>query len=536
MASNRVACVHITHENVRLMEGRVGNGVIMITNTAIVEKASRFFSGERLAYMQELVAAIVSAMNVNSFSAKDIHIVYDNHVQVDFFLDERLHGGSDRKKLLMNIGGKKDAEADDLAKRGSTGVVVHKTKWGKYITEVDQGELTTTTHIERDLVDFMVSEFHEHGYKVKSIEAPETALLYYRNVVKYTYDALNKLVVYANNNEIGTFYQFTKDAPVGNKQFHFDSVRSTNFTDCVVGCVQEEIRKSGLHSPHVMLVGDAFADQQVYLDTCEALKESGIVCLDTYALWHDRGAPVNSIHVVANEDYAEIERDGRYGICMALMFRTLEKKPENMIEGIHFSVLGKRQRRALADFALTLAILVAIYGVGSAAISYAEMSIVNKEYRAASASVDLQLTAIESDRDRVREQYSTLATIDTRLNKVFRFVYNQSALDLNVASVDTIDMLPYSSASPVAAEETAENAEEAPQTYVSQPSAEAQEKAAGPQIIIIRGYSSTTDAPVRLYQALVSENLGKAELVGVEQVSTSTSDELYAFELWLYPN
>ena len=87
--NNKIACIHITRNDVRIVEGRVSSGVILISHSAIVQKAGRFFSGDRLANMSDLVSAIVTSMTMNSITAKELYIVYDNNLQVDFFLDEK---------------------------------------------------------------------------------------------------------------------------------------------------------------------------------------------------------------------------------------------------------------------------------------------------------------------------------------------------------------------------------------------------------------------------------------------------------------
>lgn len=107
MGSSKIACVNITRENIRLVEGRAQNGVMLLTRTAIIQKANRFFSNERLAFMSDMVAAIVNTMNVNSFTSKDVHIVYDNGLDVQFFLDEKLVGQKQEKKGIQLSFGKK---------------------------------------------------------------------------------------------------------------------------------------------------------------------------------------------------------------------------------------------------------------------------------------------------------------------------------------------------------------------------------------------------------------------------------------------
>ena len=76
--NNKIACIHITRNDVRIVEGRVSSGVILISHSAIVQKADRFFSGDRLANMSDLVSAIVNTMTMNSITAKELYIVYDN--------------------------------------------------------------------------------------------------------------------------------------------------------------------------------------------------------------------------------------------------------------------------------------------------------------------------------------------------------------------------------------------------------------------------------------------------------------------------
>ena len=211
----KVACIHICPNKIRILEGRISDGFVLVTKTALIEKASRFYIGDRLAYMSAMVDAIVNAMAVHSFTAKQVHIIYDNGLDVEFIIDERLEKKraekAARRNSLNNISlsfGKKDGKEKDNSKQN--GVIVKKKAWGEYITEAEQGEVTTICKVERDLVDFLTEEFQDHGYKVLSIEPPETTMFYLRKFVPYTYDTINKLVVYADNEQDGFFYTFTK--------------------------------------------------------------------------------------------------------------------------------------------------------------------------------------------------------------------------------------------------------------------------------------------------------------------------------------
>lgn len=568
MGGNKIACAHITRENIRLMEGRVQSGVMLISRTATVPKASRFFHGERLAYMSDMVSTIINSMQVNSFTAKDIHIVYDNGVEVSFFLDEKLMGQKSEKKGKAFEFGKKKSTDGSAGKTDKSGKITHKKAWGKFITESEQGELYTTTVIERDLVNFMISEFQEHGIRVASIEAPETALLYLRKFVPFTYDELNKLVVYANDKISGFLYQFTKDAPAGNKPFHFDDIQVESFVDQTVGVIKEEIRKSALHNPHIMLVGDAFANPDEYKAIAQALKEEGLFNIDIYGLWYDRGAPLNSIRVVTPDDL-ELEIGGQYGICVCLLIRALEAKPENMIEGFHPMFIRKQEKQMLAELLSFGMALFLIYNILSCGFGVYENYVAQGEFTRASNTTEVQLTMAQQKRDAVRAKVDALGTIDSRYNDIFKFVYAQVDDNLNIASVDTLDMIPatgstssnYVQHAPTDASVIStpngspSNSQAAETPSTTTPAAAGTESTGstavpGPvdvtgssnqsiykmQTIVIRGYSRTTEGPIKLHNALVEAGLGEVKVVGIEQVPLPSNETLFAFELTVGTN
>lgn len=542
--NNKIACIHITRNDVRIVEGRVSSGVILISHSAIVQKAGRFFSGDRLANMSDLVSAIVTSMTMNSITAKELYIVYDNNLQVDFFLDEKLIAKKENKSF--SFGKKKDSNDGDAASAKNVGVIEHKKEWGKFITETEKGQLYTTTKIERDLVDFLISEFQEHGYKVCSLEAPETALLYLRKMIPFTYDALNKLVLYANDETTGYFYQFTKDAPSGGqKQVHFDASESNEFVGKVCGVIKDEIRKSALHNPHIMLVGDAFANPDTYIECCRALQEEGLTCIDLYARWKNTNLPINCIRVIVPDEDIEIERDGRFGICMALFARVFEGKPENLIEGFHLMGLNKKTKIGLVEVGLTVASLFLVFSVITTGISVYENIVAKSEYERASNATESRLALAQQQRDAAKARVDSLSTIDRRYNEIFKFVYAQVDEDLNIASIDTMDMIPSTetTGSAYGGETTDSSQAVSDPSQVTQPTDGEQasdvvdvtgETAATSytmQTIVIRGYSRTTDGPVELYKALVNADIGEVKVVGVEQVPLPSKETLFAFEL-----
>lgn len=542
--NNKIACIHITRNDVRIVEGRVSSGVILISHSAIVQKADRFFSGDRLTNMSDLVSAIVNTMTMNSITAKELYIVYDNNLQVDFFLDEKLIAKKENKSF--SFGKKKDANAGDAASAKNVGVIEHKKEWGKFITETEKGQLYTTTKIERDLVDFLISEFQEHGYKVCSLEAPETALLYLRKMIPFTYDALNKLVLYANDETTGYFYQFTKDAPSGGqKQVHFDASESNEFVGKVCGVIKDEIQKSALHNPHIMLVGDAFANPDTYIECCRALQEEGLTCVDLYARWKNMNLPINCIRVIVPDEDIEIERDGRFGICMALFARVFEGKPENLIEGFHLMGLNKKTKIGLVEVGLTVVSLFLVFSVITTGISVYENIVAKSEYERASNATESRLALAQQQRDAAKARVDSLSTIDRRYNEIFKFVYAQVDEDLNIASIDTMDMIPLTetTGSAYGGETTDSSQAVSDPSQVTQPTdgeqapdvvdvtGETSVTSYTMQTIVIRGYSRTTDGPVELYKALVNADIGEVKVVGVEQVPLPSKETLFAFEL-----
>lgn len=542
--NNKIACIHITRNDVRIVEGRVSSGVILISHSAIVQKAGRFFSGDRLANMSDLVSAIVTSMTMNSITAKELYIVYDNNLQVDFFLDEKLIAKKENKSF--SFGKKKDSNDGDAASAKNVGVIEHKKEWGKFITETEKGQLYTTTKIERDLVDFLISEFQEHGYKVCSLEAPETALLYLRKMIPFTYDALNKLVLYANDETTGYFYQFTKDAPSGGqKQVHFDASESNEFVGKVCGVIKDEIRKSALHNPHIMLVGDAFANPDTYIECCRALQEEGLTCIDLYARWKNMNLPINCIRVIVPDEDIEIERDGRFGICMALFARVFEGKPENLIEGFHLMGLNKKTKIGLVEVGLTVASLFLVFSVITTGISVYENIVAKSEYERASNATESRLALAQQQRDAAKARVDSLSTIDRRYNEIFKFVYAQVDEDLNIASIDTMDMIPstettgsaYGSETTDSSQAVSDPSQVTQQTDGEQApdvvdvTGETLATSYTMQTIVIRGYSRTTDGPVELYKALVNADIGEVKVVGVEQVPLPSKETLFAFEL-----
>ena len=529
MASNRIVAAHITRDNIRLLEGRTSDGVILVTKTTDVQNAGRFYQGDRLVYMSEMVSAMVDAMMISGFSAREMHIVYDNNQAVEFFLDESTLVRHESKMTGVLDRFKKNGNGEEETRQSKRSQIVHEKRWGRFVTEYDQGEMRTTTVFERDFVEFIVSEFHEHGFKVASIEAPETAILYTRNMAKFSYNAMNKLVICANNEDTGDLYQFTKDAPAAQRMVHFDTQQGADFAERAVAMLMEEMETKKLYNPYIMLIGDAFKNE-TYIKACELLSEQGVFVLDTYGTWDDKNAPLNSIRVGASDE-VEHQLEGYYGVCLCLLMRELEPKPENMVEGGHVGIIDKNFKNKLSDLALTVAILAIVAVTTLTGINAFEYFMARQEFNQMTNATESALMAAEAKRDGLRSKVDALATIDERYASVLKFVYAQVDKDLNIASVDTEDMMPTVKATGSMYADAEVNAEgEGTENPVPTPDPAEQ------KTIHIRGYSRTTDGPVKLYTALVGVGLGEVRIVGVEQVELPNGDPLFAFELTVGQN
>lgn len=529
MANNKVVCVHIARNEIRITEGRFNDGVILITRTATVQKANRFFNGGRLVFLADMVSAIINTMKVNSFTSKTVHLVYDNHVNVQLDVKDNFEI-SHRMDFSARDVGFSFTKKEKTPRSADTGIIVHKKAWGKFITETEQGEMTSTVTIERDLVDFLVSEFQSAGYKVASIEVPETAIMYLRRFVPYSYDAPHKIIVHAKSTEKdGKFYHFTKDAPADATSFFVDdTVSPAEYPAQLVAAIQEEIQNKNLINPHIILSGDAFANEELYIACCKALKEAMLSCIDIYALWRDKSAPINAIRVTMPGTDQEIDINGKYSLCIALLLRELESKPENLIEGFHPMFIRRGTKRTVIDLLFVTAACIMMWCLVDMGISVYEVYTAGREYDRASAATEATLRIAENARNDVKSQVDALNTIDKRYNEIFHFVYAQVSEDINIASVDTANLIPTDKVPQSAiggnqGKPGSTNITVAGQEYIM-------------QTIVIRGYSRTTNGPVELYNALVGAGLGEVKIVGVEQVELESGETLFAFELTVGTN
>ena len=563
MGTSKIVCVHITQESIRLLEGKVQGREIQILQAATLSGAEMFFDNGRLSALAEMVDAVVHTMTLHSFSSKELHIVYDNNLEVDFFLNEK---PKQKKTSKYNItfGKKNDKDKDTSEKsldgqKNRSAVIQHKKQWGQFVTEFEHGEMNTTTIMERDLVKFMVSAFGEYGYKVVSIEPPETALMYLRNMVPFTYDSLHKLVIYANDAASGTMYQFTKDMPAGTKKFHFDDIPAPRLADKTIGVIKEEIRKSSLHGPSVFLVGDAFNNIDTYVDICEGLKKEGITPIDMYGAWNDNALPFDTVEVSVPED-VDFNVCGQYGLCVCMLARTMEKKPENMIEGLQMPTVGWKTKHMAVDVSAIIAALFMLCNVTLTGVGVAKDLMVRNEIKHSTNATEVQLTQAQNERDLSKAEAAILQTLDERYKDIFSFAYQHVSNDLNIASIDTIDMIPVSNSSGSNYSGTADDdstdgttdgttdttaktdggatdatADNSTTTDGSVDATDTSSTAFESKTLVIRGYARNSYAPVKLYNELSKVGMGEVKISGVQQVKIPSNETLFAFELTVAP-
>ena len=547
MSQNKTVCIHITKERIYLLEGKINDGILLVSKTAMVKKAARFFFNERLAYMSDMVQAIINTMTVNSFTAKQVYIVYDNNLDVEFYLNENIApaqrensgtslGSFDLKALFGGKNENANEATKPLTRSKSSGLIRHRKQWGIYITDNEQGEMYTTVSVERDLVEYLIMEFQSQGYKVLSIEPPDTVLLYLRKFVPFTYDALNKIVLYADDEEHGTIYMFTKDCPSGVKQVTLDTALEQEFEDAVIDLILEETSKNKLRNPVVMLAGRAFRNEDRYLLLCDKMRDEKINIIDIYGLWHDKSQPYNMIRTAVPTEGVDIELNAQFGVCVGMLMRTMEQKPENLIEGSHPMFIDKQVMTGLCSVVKTAAIVFALYTLSFAGISGYEVKTANDEILRVSNTTTYQLSIAERERDTAQEKLAALGTIDERFDDIFKFVYSEVSTNLNIASVDTINMIPLpEQSSSIYAEGNAQTTETTGTTKTTDEEKDVTDTASALnrelQTIIIRGYSRTSDGPVELYRDLTSAGMGEVKIVGIEQVPLPSSETIFAFEM-----
>ena len=511
----KLASVHISRAGIHILEGNLNAGTLKVFKLYSIEDVSGFFNEDKLINLTELVYTVINTMRSNKSTIHDLSIVYDLGAEVDFYLDEKPIISSSRGGSLKSLFKKSDDDENEATKKVSntiTGIIKARKSWGRYMTETEQGNMYTTVSIERDLVENLIYEFGEFGYNVKSIETPETAILYLRKYIPYTYDHLNKVVIYADNRDNGTLYGFTKDAPSLNKSINFYA--ADQFEESVELTLNDEVSKNRLKNPQVFLVGSAFDDVNDYAKVCNHLVSNGYCVIDFLGLLTNDFAKADEVKVIS-----EVPISGKYGICMACAMRGLDSKPENFKALARVPLINRRNKKLLSAISIGIGIVTAACCLSITLLSSYECLADQAELSRASGISESALLSVESKRNIVKEKLSVIDSIDERYNQIFKFVSMQSNENINIASVDTIDMIPTAKVTTSRASSSKDDKEEeVPVLPVK-------------KVMVLRGYAKSPDGPAELYRALRKSGLGESKLTGVQQVVLPSEETIFVFEM-----
>lgn len=527
MITGKHASIHITKSAIRVVEAVVSRGRVEVTNALTIPNAARFFNNRgKLINMVTLVDTMVMSMESAGMTAKKLFVSFEGAFQTTFSI-EPLSTVPEKRKGFSFKKGKPDNDKLDL--EDNAGATIRRQhNWGQYVTQDDQGEAVSITAGERDMVDSMVETFSSHGYSVVSLEAPDTVLVYTRNTEAFSYDSLNKIIVYADNDETGELYIMTKDVPSSLKRIQFDSYEGVTFQDHVREVCLQEMNVGQMRNPNVYLVGEAFSNVDDYIMIAQDLEYEGMQVVDLYAINKSSDATLANVQIcIADEAVPTMEElNGSYGICICQLLRCFDPKPVNMCENrlnLHipaqYTIMASKVIMGLAI--AFLAINVILTGLTSFEAISVQGALQDSD------ALRSQLTRVETQRDEAQLQLSALETIDNRLAAVFNFIYANVDSSLNIASVDSVDMIPVDSSSSSEYSETEDANTEKQTQNTEQPGATESTK----KQLVIRGYSTKSSGSVELYNALTRYGFTGVKLEGHQQVNLPSGETIYVFEI-----
>ena len=420
-------------------------------------------------------------------------------------------------KFIRNLFKKDKSTENEATKKIDktiAGTIRDRKQWGQFITENERGRMYTTASIERDIVESLIIEFGEYGYNVKSIEPAETALIYLRNFIPQSYDHPNKLVLWANDKDTANMLVFTKDAPALYKRVNFYAY--DDFAESVEQTLYDEAQKAQLKSPQLILIGDVFKDVDEYVYLCEKMASFGFQTVDIYSLWDSENMPIDGIRVIPKTDKVITSA---YGVCIALMLRLKESKPENFKPFAKVPFLSGRNKHIFVNCLVHVAVIILIASGVITGLSGYEYFTDMAELSNPTDATTGSLTSLTTKRDLAGEKINAINSVDDRYNEIFKFIAAKTSATTNIISVDTIDMIPVPEVSDSNYAETTEQPEtQAPELPVK-------------KALVVRGYSINSDGPAELYRSLRKTGLGETKLVGVEQIVLPSGETLFAFEM-----
>ena len=532
MITGKIASHHISDKSIKIAEAIVSRGRVEVTNAITIPNADRFFNQSgRLINLVSMVDTIVMSMESGGMTAKKLSVSFSGSALETVFSIDPIKNLP--KKGLSGISlsfGKKDGNTKAEADFSKGATIKRRHSWGQFVTQDEQGEAVSVTQAERDMVESFMRAFSSHGYKVISLETPDTALVYTRNTVEYSYDSLNKVVLYADNEESGVVYTMTKDVPSVITPVQFDTLESYSMQDRIRELVLREINKGQMRNPYIYLIGDAFANIDLYIQIAQDLEIDGLQVVDLYGMNKEVEQIPNSIQVCISEeaDPTMPELTSEYGLCICLFLRCYEDKPENLCEGKLPSLISPKVSIVGSKVVLAAGILFFAVNLILTGLTGYETLSIRREIQD-STSLRTQLNQAEAKRDDARIQLEALNTIDPRLADVFTFIYENVDSSLNIASVDTIDMLPSVSSSTSNYNGTGEEGSETGEPVESAPVFAITNYTQ--QQLVIRGYSTKSNGSIELYNALQRAGIGEVRLVGHQQVGLPSGETIYIFEL-----
>ena len=422
------------------------------------------------------------------------------------------------------------------------GVLKKSQNWGEYAAfQNDQelrGTVSTVSVADRDLMQGIVYEFAERGYKVKTIESPQTSMMYLRHANPYSYDNLAAILLYVQDpNEPVWVYTFMKNTPARAIKKPLLGQSDWSLEDRIVATCQREVASDALRRPIVMLGGDVFAQYQTYDHVADALVKDGFAIFDLYDNINDLNESDsgldNALRIeVSGERSEEQIVCGRYTICMALLLRLLDKKPDNLMD-LKDKVVTKTG--ALSQ-SVTLLVLGGVLLVG--ALGYSGFSLYRwksmESKLVPASSLEYSLSSIQSEENNLSKREQLLGATDTRYSDIMKFISGRAGGEVNVASVDTVNMFEaITSDSQYVAVSGTQSGQTTTGTTTTDGAAAAGDGQAAATVdekltaddlvektqIVIRGYATSSAAAKNFYNALVGEKIGTTEMVGLQCVS-----------------
>ena len=522
----QTVAIHIATTSIRIASGGFVNGKLVVQKTAFISDAAQFFADDKLLYLRELVARIVGTLREEKISVKKVVICYDNPEINVLWGDDTIvpepKKESQLKTLLtkdFSFGRKKKGPSSVPVSRYHNGTISKQQNWGEYITHEKRGSMNSVTDVDRELISTFVSEFALYGYTVTSIESLESALMYLRHTLPYHYDSMAHLLLYVDEHKQYTkAYTFIKNVP--SKMFPrplSGAINDMALADELIVICKNEIMIDNLRRPIILLGGDAFKSYTTYETVVEALEAADLSVYDIYDYFTQDTS--EAVDIKINGERNDPERCGLFTICLSLLCRSLDVKPENLIDGKKVKTVGATPMLSLGTLGLSMMVLL---------YSLITFGLISYDYYVASQAITTsystaQLEFATSKQATELDKLNATAWIDTRFRDILIFATTQNISGtLNIISIDSENMM---------AMPTASNSVFIDPEVIEEVPVLSMDVNGTDERIILRGFSSDSHAPMTVYGNLVSTMIGPIELVGIRQITLPNDEVGYIFEI-----